>query len=298
MSYSLDELSTRAEVLIEALPYIREFSGKTIVVKYGGNAMTDDTLKRNVMNDIVLMKYVGMKPVVVHGGGPQISALMQRVGKESSFINGLRISDEDTVELAEMALVGTVNKEIVSLLNRLGGKAVGLSGKDADLIQARKHFARVKDGDQESMVDIGFVGEITKIKPEIIRVLEESGFIPVIAGTGTNDKGETFNINADTAAGEIAAALHAEKLLMLSDVRGVFRDKDDPNTLISTIKAEEVPLLTEQGVFSTGMIPKIEACVTALRGGVRKAHIIDGRISHSIILEVFTDGGIGTQIVH
>jgi acetylglutamate kinase len=295
---SIEDLSRRAGTLIEALPYIREFYGKTIVVKYGGHAMTDDALKQHVMHDIVLMKYVGMKPVVVHGGGPQISELMQRVGKESEFVNGLRVTDADTMNLAEMVLVGTINKGIVALLNRLGGKAVGLSGKDADLIRARKHYARVAEQARgETLVDIGFVGHITEINPQIIQVLEAQGFIPVIAPVGVGEKGETYNINADTAAGEIAAALRAEKLLMLSDVRGIFRNRDDESSLISTIRLGDVPAYREQGVFSSGMIPKVEACVAALEGGVRKAHIVDGRIAHSILLEVFTDGGIGTQIV-
>lgn len=294
----MDEALQRANTLIEALPYIRQFYGKTIVVKYGGHAMADEELKQSVMHDIVLMKYVGMKPVVVHGGGPQISDLMKRVGKQSEFVNGLRVTDADTVNLAEMALCGSINKDIVAMLNRFGGKAVGLSGKDADLIQARKHYARVSDPERgESLVDIGFVGDITNINPQIIQVLESQGFITVVAPIGVGEKGETFNINADTAAGEIAAALKAEKLLMLSDVRGVFRQKDDESTLISTIRMSDVPTLTEQKVFSSGMIPKIEACVTALKGGVHKAHVIDGRIPHSILLEVFTDGGIGTQIV-
>lgn len=296
---SVQALSQRAEMLIEALPYIREFYGKTIVVKYGGHAMVDDALKRAVMHDVVLMKYVGIKPVVVHGGGPQISDLMARVGKESEFVNGLRVTDADTVSLAEMVLVGTINKDIVSLLNRSGGRAVGLSGKDGDLLRAEKHLARVSDRDKGDVeVDIGFVGRITRINPQIIQVLESQGFIPVIAPIAVGDDGETYNINADTAAGEIAAALRAEKLLMLSDVRGVFRDRNDEGSLISTIRLGEEPALRSAGIFSSGMIPKIEACVTALRGGVRKAHVIDGRIPHSILLEVFTDGGIGTQIVH
>lgn len=293
----MESLHTRAEILTEALPYIREFTGKTIVVKYGGHAMADDALKRDVMSDIILMKYVGMKPVLVHGGGPQISALLDRVGKKSEFVSGLRVTDEETMSLAEMALVGQVNREIVGMLNHLGASAVGLSGKDANLIKARKHFPIVKNGDDEgSAVDIGFVGEITSVNPHIIAVLEAGGCIPVIAGTGVGENGETYNINADTVAGEIAAALSASKLILLSDIRGVLRDKDDPDSLISTIRAADIPGLREDGVFSAGMIPKIEACVAALNGGVRKAHIIDGRISHSLLHEVFTNDGIGTQL--
>ncbi len=297
MPADIDSLHTRAEILTEALPYIREFSGKTIVVKYGGHAMANESLKRDVMSDLILMKYVGMKPVLVHGGGPQISALLKRVGKKSEFVEGLRVTDEETMSLAEMALVGQVNREIVGMLNQLGGSAVGLSGKDANLIKARKHYAVVKNGDnEESSVDIGFVGEIEQVNPRIIRVLESEGFSPVIAGTGVGKAGETYNINADTVAGAIAAATGASKLILLSDVRGVLRDRDDPDSLISTIRCSDVSVLREEGVFSAGMIPKIEACVTALEGGVRKAHIIDGRISHSLLHEVFTDAGIGTQL--
>ena len=299
MPTDIESLHTRAEILTEALPYIREFYGKTIVVKYGGHAMVDDALKSDVMSDLILMKYVGMKPVLVHGGGPQISGLLERVGKKSEFVNGLRVTDEDTALLAEMALVGSVNKDIVGMLNQLGASAVGLSGKDANLIQARKHYAVVQNGDDESSeVDIGFVGEITQVNPHIIQVLESQGFIPVIAGTGVGKDGETYNINADTTAGEIAAALSAAKLILLSDIRGVLRDKDDPDSLISSIRAADIPRLREEGVFSAGMIPKIQACSTALRGGVRKAHIIGGRIPRSLLHEVFTDGGIGTQLTN
>ncbi len=297
MPADMEALQQRAEILTEALPYIREFAGQTIVVKYGGHAMADERLKRDVMSDLILMKYVGMKPVLVHGGGPQINALLERVGKTSEFVNGLRVTDEDTVFLAEMALVGQVNREIVGMLNHLGASAVGLSGKDANLIQARKLYARVREGEDEGEpLDIGFVGEITRVNSHIITVLESEGFIPVIAGTGVGEGGETYNINADTVAGAVAAALSAAKLILLSDIRGVLRDQDDPGSLMSSIRAADVPGLREQSVFSAGMIPKIEACVTALEGGVRKAHIIDGRISHSLLHEVFTDDGIGTQL--
>ena len=294
----MQELAKEADVLIEALPYIRKFYGKTIVIKYGGAAMSDETLKDSVMQDIVLMKYVGMNPVVVHGGGPQISAMMKRVGKEAEFVQGLRVTDAETVDIAEMVLAGKINKEIVLLINQHGGKAVGLCGKDANLIQAQKHFAQVTSNTGEQiMVDIGFVGRVIEVNPGIIRVLYEQNFIPVIAPNGVGEDGETYNINADSIAGEIAAALKAEKLIILSDVRGILRDKDDENTLVPTLNVSEIDGLVKEGVISTGMLPKVEACITALEAGVTKTHIIDGRISLSLLLEIFTEKGIGTEIV-
>ncbi len=288
MLSELQESIGKANVLIEALRYIKEFYGKTIVIKYGGNAMIDEELKENVILDIVLMKYVGMNPVVIHGGGPEISRMMKRVGIESQFVNGLRVTDAETMEIAEMVL-GRINKGIASLINQHGAKAVGLSGKDGSLISAEK---------LQMDVDIGFVGNVSKIDPHIIDVLDEKGFIPVISSIGVGSDGQTYNINADSVAGEIAAALEAEKLMMLTDVRGIMRDQDDPETLISTLKISEIVPLTESGVISGGMLPKVEACTTALRGNVRKTHIIDGRINHSLLLEIFTESGIGTEIVH
>ncbi len=294
----METLVEKASVLIEALPYIRAFSGKTIVIKYGGSAMEDETLKHNVMQDIVLMKYVGMNPVIVHGGGPQISDMMKRMGKEAEFIQGLRVTDRETVDIAEMVLAGKINKEIVLLINQHGGEAVGLCGKDANLIQAQKHFAKVTSANGEQiMADIGFVGDVTQVNPKIIQVLEEEGFIPVIAPNGVGEDGQTYNINADTVAGEIAGALHAEKLILLTDVRGILRDKDDEDSLISTLPLVEIDELVKTGVISTGMLPKVESCITALKAGVTKTHIIDGRISHSLLLEIFTERGIGTEIV-
>lgn len=278
----------KANVLIEALQYIKEFYGKTIVIKYGGNAMIDEKLKENVILDIVLMKYVGMNPVVIHGGGPDISNMMKRVGKESKFVDGLRVTDEETMEIVEMVL-GRINKGIVALINQHGAKAVGLSGKDSWLISAEE--ARTD-------IDIGFVGKVSKIDPHLIDVLDERGFIPVISSIGLGSDGQTYNINADSVAGEIAAALGAEKLMMLTDVRGIMRDQDDPNTLISTLKISDIDLLIKSEVISGGMLPKVEACTTALHGNVKKTHIIDGRISHSLLLEIFTESGIGTEIVH
>jgi len=291
-------LIEKADVLIEALPYIRAFYGKTIVIKYSGRAMEDETLKHSVMQDIVLMKYVGMNPVVVHGGGPQISGMMKRLGKEAKFIQGLRVTDRETVDIAEMVLAGTINKDIVSLINQHGGKAVGLCGKDANLIQAQKHFAKVtSDTGEQIMADIGFVGDIANVNPKIIQVLDAEGFIPVIAPNGVGEDGQTYNINADTVAGEIAAALRAEKLVILTDTRGILRDKNDGDSLIPTLDISEVEELIQSGIIETGMLPKVEACITALNAEVKKTHIIDGRISHSILLEIFTEKGIGTEIV-
>jgi acetylglutamate kinase len=282
----LQESIGKADVLIEALKYIRQFYGKTIVIKYGGNAMIDEKLKEKVILDIVLMKYVGMNPVVIHGGGPEITQVMEKMGKKSQFVKGLRVTDAETMDIAEMVL-GRINKGLVALINQHGAKAVGLSGKDGGLITAEKC---------KSDVDLGFVGDVSEIDPLIINVLDKEGFIPVISSIGTCD-GETYNINADLVAGEIAAALKAEKLIMLTDIRGILRDQKDEKSLISTIKVSEIDQLEQDGVISGGMLPKVEACVIALRESVKKTHIIDGRISHSILLEIFTDSGIGTQII-
>lgn len=294
----MNELVRKADTLIEALPYIREFYGKTVVIKYGGNAMTDEGLKHNVMQDVVLMKYVGMNPVIVHGGGPQISSLMKRMGKESEFIQGLRVTDAETVDIAEMVLAGSINKDIVALINRHGGRAVGLCGKDANLIQAEKHYAHIlSEAGEPILADIGYVGNVARVNPAIVNVLASQGFIPVIAPNGVDEEGQTYNINADTVAGEIAAALKAEKLILLTDVRGILQDRDDESTLIATIETSEIDDLVRHQVISTGMLPKIEACRIALEAGVPKAHIIDGRISHAILLEIFTEQGIGTELI-
>ena len=294
----MDELVKKADILIEALPYIRRFSGKTIVIKYGGSAMEQESLKHSVMQDIVLLKYIGMQPVVVHGGGAQISGWMKRIGKEAEFVQGLRVTDRETIEIAEMVLAGAINKEIVSLINQHGGSAVGLCGKDANLIRASKHVARIVDElGGTSTVDLGFVGDIAEVHPEVIIALDQAGYVPVIAPSGVGEDGCTYNINADITAGEIAAALQAEKLILLTNQRGILRKMDDEATLISTIKVDDIEQLIAAGVISTGMLPKVEACVTALKHGVKKTHIIDGRISHAILLEVFTSEGIGTEII-
>jgi acetylglutamate kinase len=294
----MDELVRKAEILIEALPYIQTFAGKTIVIKYGGAAMENDSLKHSVMQDVVLMKYIGMNPVVVHGGGNQISEWMRRVGKEAEFVQGLRVTDAETVEIAEMVLAGVINKEIVSLINLHGGKAVGLCGKDANLIRVQKHYPQVVDENgKTTSVDIGFVGEIVGVKPDVLFTLDREGYIPVLAPNGVGDDDCTYNINADTMAGEIAAALNAEKLILLTDQRGILQDLNDESSLLSRIRTTEIEGLVADGIIGSGMLPKVEACVTALKGGVWKTHIIDGRINHAILLEVFTQSGIGTEIL-
>ncbi len=285
------ELVQRAELLIEALPYIRAFQGKTLVIKYGGAAMEQADLKEQFAKDVLLLRLVGIRPVIVHGGGPQIGALLKRLGKESTFVGGMRVTDEETVQVVEMVLVGKINKEIVGLINLHGGRAVGLSGKDASLIRARKRLHRMPDGSQ---VDIGLVGEVEAVNPEPIRLLEESGFIPVIAPVGVGAGGETYNINADLVAGDVAAALFAEKLIHLTDVTGI---NGEDGRLISTLTKREAERLIKAGVIDGGMLPKVESALRALTGGAQKAHIIDGRVPHAILLEVLTKEGIGTEIV-
>jgi acetylglutamate kinase len=288
----MQEYIEKANVLIEALPYIRDFEGKTVVIKYGGAAQLDPELRRSTAEDVVLMRYVGMNPVIVHGGGPSINAMLKRLGIESRFNEaGLRITDDATIEVVEMILAGQVNKDIVRLINRAGGDAVGLSGKDANLL-----FATRQEGADGS--DIGHVGRITGVHRKVVDTLTRGGFIPVIAPVATDASGGTWNVNADTAAGEIAAALQAEKLVFLTDTPGVLADKTDPGTLIHQLRAGEVPKLRQDGVIAGGMIPKIDACLKALDYGVRKTHIIDGRVEHSLLLEIFTAQGLGTLVTH
>ena len=281
----------RAEMLMEALPYIREFRGKTVVIKYGGSAMEQAELKRSFALDVILLHVVGINPVIVHGGGPQIGALMKRLGKEPKFVGGMRVTDEETVEIVEMVLVGKINKEIVGLINYHGGKAVGLSGKDASLIRARRRLHRLASGEE---VDIGLVGEVDAVDPAPIRLLEDHGYIPVIAPVGVGVAGETYNINADLVAGEVAAALGAEKLIHLTDVQGIL---GEDGQLVSTLSRKEAERLMDESVIDGGMLPKVESSVRALAGGTVKAHIIDGRMPHAILLELFTREGIGTEIV-
>ena len=283
----------KATILLEALPYIRKFANKTFVIKFGGNAMIDEKLSHSFALDIILLSYVGIRPVVVHGGGPQIGELMKKLGKQSTFIDGLRVTDQETMDIAEMVLTGSINKEIVSHINKNGGRAVGLSGKDGSLLMARKMLKKDKN-DPSKMIDIGFVGEITSVNPQVINTLDSNQFIPVIAPVGCGEDGQTFNINADTAAGAIAGALKAEKLILLTDVEGV---KDKNGSLLSTLTEPEVQRLIASGDISGGMIPKVTCCCKALDEGVAKAHIIDGRVEHAVLLEIFTDIGIGSQVV-
>jgi acetylglutamate kinase len=286
----------RAKVLIEALPYIQKFNGATIVVKYGGSAMVDEKLKQDFALDIILMKYVGMKPIVVHGGGPQIGDFLKKLSIEPEFVDGMRVTDKQTMDVVEMVLGGKVNKEIVTLINRNGGKAVGLSGKDGGLITARKmkYMKKQADDRPSEIIDMGMVGEIVAVNNQILLSLVENGFTPVIAPVGAGKDGETYNINADLVAGHIAASLKARKLILITDTEGVL---DKKSKLISTIGMDESSSLIGDGTIKGGMIPKINCCLEALNGGVKKAHIIDGRKDHAILLEIFSKTGVGTEIV-
>ncbi len=281
----------RAQVLIEAIPYIRSFYGKTFVIKYGGSAMLNEELKQAVILDLILLKYLGLNPVVVHGGGPEISSLLKRLGKETVFAHGQRVTDAETMALVNMVLAGKINKEIVALFNQLGGKAIGLSGQDGSLLVAKK---KLLPGEE---IDLGFVGEVETIHTSLIHTLLEKSYIPVVAPVGVGRDGHFYNINADTVAGELAGALKAEKLILLTDTEGILADPADPASLISVLTTKEAQCLIEAGRIDGGMIPKVEACASALRQGVKRTHIIDGRRLHSLLLEVLTDQGIGTMVV-
>lgn len=294
MSLSLDNAKNIAKVLTESLPYIQKFTGRTVVVKYGGNAMVDTVLKHSFARDIVLMKLVGINPIVVHGGGPQIGSLLKKLNIESNFVDGLRVTDSQTMDVVEMVLGGLVNKEIVNLLNKNQGKAVGVTGKDGNLIKARKLRIRQKGATAEdSYLDIGQVGEVVKINTEILEMMRDSDFIPVIAPIGTDEAGESYNINADSVAGEIASVLGAEKLVMLTNVAGV-QDKD--GNVLTGLSTEQVDALIADKTIQGGMLPKIECALNAVKAGVTSAHIIDGRVEHAVLLEIFTDEGVGTLI--
>ncbi len=282
----------RAKILAEALPYIQRFHGKTIVVKYGGNAMTDEKLKKSFARDVVLLRLVGMNPVVVHGGGPQIDDLLKRVGKKGEFVQGMRVTDAETMDVVEMVLGGQVNKEIVNLINQHGGRAVGLTGKDGGLIRAKKLLVRGND-DSDELLDIGQVGEVESIDPEIVHRLHTHDFIPVIAPLGVGKKGETYNINADLVAGKIAEILKAEKLIVLTNTPGVL---DKNGNLLTGLSARKVDELFADGTISGGMRPKISSALDAVKNGVNTCHIIDGRVEHALLLEVLTDEGVGTLI--
>ncbi len=282
------------DVLIEALPYIKKFHGKKILIKYGGHAMVDDEAKSSTARDTVLLKYVGMKPLIVHGGGPEISRSMDKLGKEPKFIKGLRVTDEETMGIIEMVLVGKISTEIVSEIIKHDGQAISLSGKDSSLIFAHKKGASKID---DEIIDLGLVGEVDCVNNELLDMFLDNDYIPVISPVGIAKDGTSLNLNADTAAGEVASAVGAEKLIILTDVPGVLRDPDDPDSLIQKIRVDEIPGLIEEGIISGGMIPKIETCVQAIEKGVESCHIIDGRKKHSLLLEVFTTDGIGTMIL-
>jgi len=291
----MQKLIDKADVLLEALPYIQRFFSKTIVIKYGGHAMEDEDLKVSFVRDVILMRYIGLNPVIVHGGGPQIDGMLEKIGKKSKFVEGMRVTDRETMEIVEMVLVGKINKEIVSLINQRGGQAVGLAGMDGNLIRARKLWIsrRGKDAEEKEPLDIGLVGEVEAINPALIENIMNNKWIPVIAPVGVGPAGETYNINADLVAGKVAASLKAEKFILLTDIEGVL---DGEKKLISTMNAEMTGRYLREGVISEGMIPKVNCCLQALQEGVKKTHIIDGRVKHAILLEIFTDEGIGTQI--
>ena len=291
----MQSLTEKAEVLLEALPYIRRFNGTTFVIKYGGKAMIDEELQSSFAQDIALLKFVGINPVVVHGGGPQIDRMLEKLALESRFVRGMRVTDDATMDVVEMVLGGKINKQIVTLINQPGGNAVGLSGKDGELLLARKMLVRVEEaGRAAETVDVGQVGQIVKVNVGVIRTLDAGNFIPVIAPIAAGENGDSYNVNADIAAGKIAEALAAEKLILLTDVEGI---KDADGELLRALSSEQVAQLVQSGVIGQGMSPKVECCVEALRGGVKKTHIIDGRKRHAALLEIFTEAGIGTEVV-
>lgn len=292
----MEEIIRKAEVLVDALPYIRNFYGKTFVIKYGGAAQTKTELKDSFAKDIVMLNFIGIRTVIVHGGGPKISAIMEKMGKKPEFVQGQRVTDRETMDIVEMVLGGLVNKEIVSLINNHGGKAVGLSGKDGGLIKAQKKTIkkRTPETGVNEIIDLGLVGEVTSVEPMIIDSLDKSGFIPVVSPIGVGPEGETLNINADFVAAAVASALKAEKLILLTDVPGLL---DKKGSIISSVKKSRISRMVKDGTISGGMMPKVTACLNALLGGVKKAHILDGRVPHCLLLEIFTKEGIGTEIL-
>jgi len=294
MGFIMEDIIMKAEILIESLPYIRKFWGRTFVIKYGGAAQVKEELKESFAKDIVMLNLIGIKTTIVHGGGPSISAMMKKMGKKPAFVDGQRVTDEETMNIVEMVLGGLVNKEIVSLINSHGGKAVGLSGKDGALIKAKKKLIKKSsETGIDEIIDIGLVGEVTQVDPNVIVSLEKGGFIPVISPVGAGPKGETLNINADYAASAIASSLKAEKLILLTDVAGIIDKKEK---IIPTLKRRQIGRLVEDGTISGGMLPKVQACLKAIENGVSKTHIIDGRVPHCLLLEIFTKEGIGTEI--
>ncbi len=288
----LKETIEKADVLMEALPWMKKFRGVTVVIKFGGNAMENTKFIEGVIDDIILLKYIGMNPIVVHGGGPAINENLEKLGKEAVFVKGNRVTDAETMEVVEMVLTGKINKELVALINKKGGKAVGISGKDGGLVEAEKKYIY----DKEEKIDIGLVGKVKKVNPGILKSLDSEGYIPVISPVGADKEGNTYNINADYVAGEIAGAIGADKFILLTNVRGILTNQDDPSSLLSTLHYNEVNKLINGGIISGGMLPKVEACLVALEKGVQRSHILDGRIKHALLLEVFTNEGIGTMI--
>jgi acetylglutamate kinase len=290
------DIITKAEILIESLPYIRKFYGKVFVIKYGGSAQIKEDLKNAFAQDIVLLNYIGIRPVIVHGGGPKINSVMEKMGKKPRFIQGQRVTDKETMDIVEMVLGGLVNKEIVSLINSHGGKAVGMSGKDGELIRAKRKLVKRTSPETgaDTLIDIGLVGEVTSVNTHVLSSLEKEGFIPVISPIGVGSKGETLNINADYVAASIASTLKAEKFILLTDVPGIM---DKKNQIVSTLTEKQINKLVSDGTITGGMLPKVQACLKAVEGGVSKTHIIDGRVPHCLLLEIFTKKGIGTEIV-
>ncbi len=291
----MEELIRKANVLLEALPYIKAFGGKTVVIKYGGSAMVNEKLRSNFAQDVILLRYIGIKPVIVHGGGPQIGEVLSKMGIKSKFVKGHRVTDDETMDIVEMVLGGKVNKEIVALIHQHGGKAVGLTGKDGGLFKAQKLVFEQDDEGPPEIIDPGRVGRVTDVEPDIINQMDKGNFIPVIAPVGVDEAGNTYNINADSVAGALAGALKAEKLILMTDVPGI---QDKEGELVSSINFESIDTMMKEGVIDGGMIPKVQAAMAALSEGVSKVHIIDGRIEHSVLLEIFTQTGIGTEIIH
>ena len=287
----MDQIIKKAEVLIESLPYIKQFKGKTFVIKYGGSVLNNDKIKKSVIEDIILLKYVGVNPVIVHGGGPAISKTMEAYEKESCFVKGLRVTDAETMKIVEMVLVGKVNKEIISLINQMGARGVGISGKDGSLIQASR-LCPENIGE-----DLGFVGQVDQVNPEIVHQIIAGGYIPAIAPVGGNDQGETFNINADTVAGQLAISLESEKLIFLTDVDGIRSNKEEADSRVSSLSISRARKWIQEGKIKGGMVPKVKACIEAVQSKVQRTHIINGLVSHALLLEIFTDQGIGTMIV-
>lgn len=296
----IEKLEEKADVLIESLPYIKTFHSKTFVIKYGGAAMVDNNLKQDIIKDFILLRYIGINVVVVHGGGPEITSFLQKVGKETKFVNGLRVTDKETMDIVQMSLVGKTNQDIVSMVNHFGGKAVGLSGADANIIQARKKMTETildPETKQEKKIDLGFVGDIERIDSTLVNLLNQNGYIPVIAPIGVGINGEHYNINADEVASEVAISLKADKLIMVTDVDGIYENPSNPATKIESLTIHRAKQMIEKGEISGGMIPKVRACINGISNGVKRTHIVDGRQKHSILLEIFTDHGIGTMVV-